>query len=39
MDAAFLALMLRWAILIVALSGVAWLIFGVVAKRGSRLRA
>ena len=39
MDAAFFALMLRWAILIVALGGVAWLIFGVLAKRGSRLRA
>ena len=34
MDAAFLALMLRWAILIVALSGVAWLLFGVLLKRG-----
>ena len=33
MDAAFLALMLRWAILIVALGGVAWLIFGVVFKK------
>ncbi len=33
MDAAFFALMLRWAILIVALSGVAWLIFGVALKR------
>ena len=38
MDAAFFALMLRWAILIVALGGVAWLIFGVLTKRGSRLR-
>ena len=39
MDAAFFALMLRWAILIVALGGVAWLIFGVLTKPGSRLRA
>ncbi len=39
MDAAFFALMLRWAILVVALGGVAWLIFGVLMKRGSRLRA
>ena len=39
MDAAFFALMLRWAILIVALSGIAWVIFGVLAKRGSRLKA
>jgi hypothetical protein len=39
MDAAFFALMLRWAILIVALSGMAWLIFGVLAKRGSRTKA
>lgn len=33
MDAAFFALMLRWAILIVALGGAAWLIFGVVFKK------
>jgi hypothetical protein len=33
MDAAFFALMLRWAILIVALGGAAWLIFGVALKR------
>ena len=39
MDAAFFALMLRWAILIVALGGAAWLIFGVLTKRGSGLKA
>ena len=33
MDAAFFALMLRWAILIVALGGIAWLIFGVLKRR------
>ena len=39
MDAAFFALMLRWAILVVALGGAAWLIFGVLTKRGSGLKA
>jgi len=32
-DFAFLDLLLRWAILAVGLAGVAWLIFGVLAKR------
>ena len=35
LDAAFFALMLRWAILIVALSGIGWLIFGVAFKHRS----
>jgi hypothetical protein len=32
-DFAFLDLLLRWAMLAVGLAGVAWLIFGVLAKR------
>ena len=32
-DVAFLDLLLRWAMLAVGLAGVAWLIFGVLAKR------
>jgi hypothetical protein len=40
-DAAFFALLLRWAIIAVIVAGVAWLIFGVFGreKGSSRLRA
>jgi hypothetical protein len=37
-DAAFLALALRWAMVAVVLSAVAWIIFGVLARRAQPVR-
>jgi hypothetical protein len=34
LDAAFFVIVLRWLMLLVALAGVAWLIFGVLGRRG-----
>jgi hypothetical protein len=39
LDAAFFVVVLRWLMLLVALAGVAWVIFGVIGRRGASAKS